>query len=95
MMEIVIKIPEWKYKSICEGVEASERCGVVGIDFNIHEAIRNCTPLPKGHGGLIDEKEVYKKLYCRCLAGVAKEILDEISPIIEADKGSEDDGISD
>ena len=53
-MKIVIDIPEWKYKSICEGVEASKRCGVVGIDSVIHEAIYNGTPLPKGHGRLID-----------------------------------------
>lgn len=58
MMEIVIKIPEWKYKSICEGVEASKRCGVVGIDFNIHEAIRNGIPLPEHHGDLIDRDNI-------------------------------------
>ena len=46
-MQIVIDIPEWKYKSICEGVEASKRCGVVGIDPNIHKVIYNGTPLPK------------------------------------------------
>ncbi len=53
-IELVIKIPEWKYKSICEGVEASKRCGVVGIDPDIHEAIYNGTPLPKEHGRLGD-----------------------------------------
>ena len=35
-IELVIKIPEWKYKSICEGVEASKRCGVV------NEIIKHC-----------------------------------------------------
>lgn len=44
-MKLIIDIPEWKYKSICEGVEASKRCGVVGIDPTIHEAIANGTPL--------------------------------------------------
>lgn len=53
-IELVIKIPEWKYKSICEGVEASKRCGVVGTDSNIHEAIYNGTLLPKGHGRIGD-----------------------------------------
>lgn len=53
-VELVIKIPEWKYKSICEGVEASKRCGVVGIDPDIHEAIYNGTLLPKEHGRLGD-----------------------------------------
>ena len=53
-MKLVIDIPEWKYKSVCEGVEASKRCGVVGMDPDIHEAIQNGTPLPKGYGRLID-----------------------------------------
>lgn len=44
-MKLIIDIPEWKYKSICEGVEASKRCGIVGIDPSIHEAIYNGIPL--------------------------------------------------
>lgn len=44
-MKLIIDIPEWKYKSICEGVEASKRCGVVGVDPDIHEAIYNSIPL--------------------------------------------------
>lgn len=44
-VKLIIELPEWKYKSICEGVEASKRCGVVGIDPDIHEAIYNGTPL--------------------------------------------------
>lgn len=43
-MKLIIDIPEWKYESICEGVEASKRCGVVGIDPDIHEAIYNGIP---------------------------------------------------
>lgn len=54
---------------------------------NISKCIRNGIILPKGHGRLIDEKEVYKKFYCRCLAGVATEVLEETSTIIEADIG--------
>lgn len=53
-MEIVIKIPEWKYKSICEGVEASKRCGISTMNPNIDEAIYKGIPLPKGHGDLVD-----------------------------------------
>ena len=60
MMEIVIKIDEWKYKSICEGVEASKRGGVVGVAPTIYEAIYNGTPLPKGHGRLIDADALYE-----------------------------------
>ena len=61
-MKLIIDIPEWQYKSICEGVEASKRCGVVGIDQDIHEAIYNGTPLPKGHGDLIDKSKIYKAI---------------------------------
>lgn len=61
-MQIVIDIPEWKYISICEGIEASKRCGVVGTDHNIHEAIANGTPLPKGHGALKDEDKIIRAI---------------------------------
>lgn len=44
-MKLIIDIPEWKYKSICEGVEASKKCDVVGIDPSVHEAIYNGIPL--------------------------------------------------
>ncbi len=64
-MKLIIDIPEWKYKSICEGVEASKRCGVVGIDPDIHEAIYNGIPLPKGHGRLVDENHVIAELVYR------------------------------
>lgn len=93
-IELVIKIPEWKYKSICEGVEASKRCGVVGIDPDIHEAIYNGTPLPKGHGDLIDADEIQFENtefetygdYC-----IAFDAIDTATPIIEADKEAENE----
>lgn len=44
-MKLIIDIPEWQYKSICEGIAASKRCGVVGVDPTIHEAIANGTPI--------------------------------------------------
>lgn len=56
-MKIVIDIPDWRYKSICKGIEATKRCGVVGPDPVIHEAIYKGMPFPEGHGRLIDEKE--------------------------------------
>lgn len=64
-MKLIIDIPEWKYKSICEGIEASKRCGVVGIDPDIYEAIYNGTPLPKGHGRLVDENYIIAELIYR------------------------------
>lgn len=57
-MRIVIDIPDWRYKSICKGIEATKRCGVVGPDPVIHEAIYKGIPLPKGHGRLIDADDI-------------------------------------
>jgi len=55
-------------------------------DKVIINALYNGTPLPKGHGDLIDKKVAYKKFYVRCLAGVATEVFAETPTIIEADK---------
>jgi hypothetical protein len=77
-MQIVINIPEWKYKSICKGVEASKRCGVVGIDSAIHEAIYHGTPLPKGHGRLKDVDKIISD-------GISKEFCDWYDEIKCAD----------
>lgn len=81
-MEIVITIPEWKYKSICEGVEASKRCDVVGIDPDIHEAIYNGIPLPKGHGELIDKDTVLDMMN----HGILEDYITTMGGIIPADR---------
>ena len=97
-MKVVIDIPEWKYKSICEGVEASKRCGVVGIDHNVHEAIYNGTALPKGHGRLADLDKIIQFTYDtyginsgKCITDDNRYIIDYlyngVETIIEADKG--------
>lgn len=56
-MKVAIDIEDWRYKSICEGIEASHRCGVIGIDYPIHEAIANGTVIPDNHGDLIDRED--------------------------------------
>lgn len=84
-MQIVIDIPE----SILNTIQADEMISREQLAV-LQMHILNGTPLPKGHGKLLDEKEVYKKFYCRCLAKVAKEVLDETSTIIEADTESEE-----
>ncbi len=105
-IELVIKIPEWKYKSICEGIEASKRCGVVGIDHDIHEAIYNGTPLPKGHGKLKDADKIANEVNAlkdnwnrygnEYESGryesydYAVDTIDNADTIIEADKDSEE-----
>lgn len=92
-IELVIKIPECKYKAICEGVEASKRYGVVGMYPNIHKAIYNGTPLPKGHGDLIDRGEL-KTHFIGTEQGTDLEVYLEPTiinapPIIKADKEDE------
>lgn len=50
-MEIVIKIPEEMYIYLRNG-------GNLGASLLIEKAIKNGTPLPKGHGRLIDEEQI-------------------------------------
>lgn len=50
--EIVIKIPEEEYEKIC--IMSKDGIGMVLYDW-----IANGTPLPKGHGRLIDADELY------------------------------------
>ena len=76
-MQIVIDISEDDYRKVQDG-----RASV----SMMRKAIRNGTPLPKGHGRLIDEKVAYRKFYARCLAEVATEVFAETPIIIEADK---------
>ena len=100
-MEIVIKIHEKYYTDIKE----SEHCGNYSVLYAL-DAIRNGTPLPKGHGDLKDA-DIYKtevKKYIAenknsddlYLAGCgdgayhALHIYDCIPTIIEADGGGED-----
>jgi len=51
-MQIVIKIDEKDYQSLKDG----------HIPFNVLDVIMNGTPLPKGHGRLIDADRVIKKM---------------------------------
>ena len=83
-MELLIKISEERYKEIVESDKP-----VIIYRSDVEKVLANGIKLPKGHGDLIDAKEVYKKFYCRCLAGAAKEVLDETLTIIEADNGGD------
>lgn len=94
-MQIVINIPE---KLACEGFErffTEEEKNV------LIKAIGNGTPLPKGHGKLIDVNDLLEEI---CLEDtkenrklnlgeiITLEDIDRIEPIIEADttEGSEE-----
>lgn len=90
-MQIVIDIPEKIYKAI----QDNTYCGISNSDM--YEAIRNGTPLPKGHGALkdvdevmnemernFDMQELYLPIHFKQFA------LDEATTIIEADKEVEE-----
>lgn len=100
MIELVIKIPEEIYKlSQILDVKYED---TVQIPL---EVIANGTPLPKGHGDLIDENEVlkttksYKSELGRLKADpfvkmgieTVENFIRDLSPIIEADKAESED----
>lgn len=86
-MKIVIKIPEDTYKMACSGYPSKE--GLV----ELFSAIESGTPLPKGHGDLIDINNINEITLADSLYIMSHEKGDEVdwyidSPIIiEADKG--------
>ncbi len=52
-IELVINIPEEEYNT-------RKKTGYFSDNFKILEAVANGTPLPKGHGRLIDADELKK-----------------------------------
>jgi len=91
-IELVIKIPEGKYDRLMKQMQ---------LDRNFSEC--KITPLPKGHGRLIDADAVIKKMEEReeqlkddrsmWESAAVETALDMFAPtIIEADKESEDKG---
>lgn len=80
-MKIVIDIPKEEYDEIL----SSEDCGL----HTLTRAVANGTPLPKGHGRLVDMSEVIVKLmqyYDR--DKTIGQCLDEVHTVIEADGGN-------
>lgn len=102
-MQIVIDITEKDYEKIRETsfVENTEimfkqssedRKGTMML-FRVIDAIKNGTPLPKGHGRLIDADELKEHKYHdnhRYENAVAVAYIDWAPTIIEADKESEE-----
>lgn len=76
-MQIVIDIPEEKYKWIKENNPKADKNSIVGV-------ILHGTPLPKGHGRLFDERDIVNGNY-----EIIGNKIYEVEPIIEADKESE------
>ena len=58
-MQIVIDIPEEDYKDIIE----NGLCGYSSVRENVSNAIKESTPLPKGHGRLIDTKILNARIF--------------------------------
>lgn len=85
-MQIVIDMPQKVYKAICDK-------NALGCDISdIKNIIRNGTPLPKGHGRLIDADEVIDNLFNSSLYdddyyySIAWHKVKDTPTIIEADK---------
>ena len=83
-MQIVIKIPDEEYKKISNSNPS------YADDFSIYYAIKNGTPLPKGHGDLIDRNSILCD-DCSCeQCGHTDECFKLLAPtIIEANGGVE------
>lgn len=58
-VELVIKIPESRYKLL--QIQAGTDLGRIKLD-EFAEAVLNGTPLPKGHGRLIDADAMFKDI---------------------------------
>lgn len=98
-VELIIRIPEVYFEALkkTEEIVSGQRSGKTFMSV-IYERVANGTPLPKGHGRLIDADELIKQLEALAndewnkQVGSSKgledviDIVDDISPIIEADK---------
>ena len=77
-MKIVIDIPEDTYNFIQQSYG-----GTAVITENLYNGVANGTPLPKGHGRLIDENDLWPHCIDFC---VAYDDIISAPTIVEADK---------
>lgn len=84
-MKLIVNIDEVMYKLI----KSEQYAGNNGADYSAR-AIQRGTPLPKGHGRLIDGTELKRKfiVYGYDYGG---DVLDDMPTIIEADKAESED----
>ena len=87
-IELVIKIPENTYRQI----QALARNGYFEHDIcgNSMRRIANGTPLPKGHGRLIDADALKNEWKNGFHKKIVDALMDDAPTIIEADKEQED-----
>lgn len=94
-MQIVIDIPEIYYEALKEAdvIISGQRSGKT-LMYDICSIIANGTPLPKGHGDLIDTKDIlYEDLECvdgNTYMVVHAPCIDNAKVIVTADKGDEE-----
>lgn len=79
-MQIVIDIPEEYYKVIMKIPVNQSTADMLIIKYG--------TPLPKGHGRLIDADALWKKWV---FDAIGKQEIDDAPTIIEADKAESED----
>lgn len=95
-MKIVIDIPDEDYKRIKDMPDAFN-----SLTSRAYKSIKNGTPLPKGHGRLIEADEVSKGKFhfeCECDCAVCShsrncecDLINSIPTVIEADKEGQDE----
>ena len=87
-IELVIKIPKELYEAY-EG--RPPMLGDAGMDM-IAQSISNGTPLPKGHGDLVDRSEVIKSLFNYHKGKkTLGQCIEDVQTIIEVDKEYEEE----
>ena len=79
-MKLVIDIPEETFESVKRYYEQNKDCYVIWA------YVANGTPLPKGHGDLVDFDGLCKEYWDGNYMEIHKDDLSNIKPIIEADK---------
>lgn len=84
-MQIVIEIPDAEYDYIKDFKGTNST-----ITGRLYEAVYNGIPLPKGHGRLIDEREI-KTCFMPLNRRDARGIRISAPTVIEADKESENE----
>jgi hypothetical protein len=95
-IELVIKLDEDIAQGIIDGKNDAPRNIVRAFQCTIADAIKNGTPLPKGHGDLIDRDNLLVDSYYTCdLSGNEINIVEVMTvkmadAIIEADKEQTD-----
>ena len=88
-MKIVIDIDEEQYKFIKQSMTIDKVKDYPALLFDICEHITNGTPLPEGHGDIVDIEKVVDMFWDGNSMEITKYDLSIIEPIIKADRKGE------